>query len=67
MILADVTTNTGCRVRAFHHEQMAISGDGLMLTLDMEQAGDRRHAEVYLDNAALREIHAGIEKHLGMT
>ena len=62
--LAQAFTKSGAMVRIFDgalfpgvQEQ---NGPGVMLTIDMPQAGDGRHAEVYLDTAALVDLDNGI-------
>lgn len=64
MTVADITTKTGCRTRL--HEVDAESlvllhGPGLLLTLDMDEEGDRRHAEVYLDDDALVALYEALD------
>lgn len=57
-ILAKFTTKTGCTMQVLRandgeHDHL---GPGVMLTLRMEQAGDYRWAEVYLDPEAVAEL-----------
>lgn len=61
-ILLDSTTKTGCTVRLLraNHGEHDHLGHGLMLTLDMGQPDDRRHAEVYLDGYAAEDIYAAL-------
>jgi hypothetical protein len=63
--LAQVETKTGAQVRVFDGALWpsleAQHGVGVMLTIDMPQLGDGRHAEVYLDLASL----IGIDNAIG--
>lgn len=55
MKLADFVTESGCRVR------LLDQGRSLLLSLDMEQLGDGRHAEVELDALSAGTLQAALE------
>lgn len=58
---AEFTTESGCRVRVFTFDRGTDTGKAL-ITLDMDQPGDGRHAEVLLDPHSVDQLVAGLEK-----
>ena len=60
-MLVDATTQTQCRVRVYDHPEIAANlGEGLILALTMDDPGDGRHAEVYLDPEVIEQLRVGL-------
>lgn len=56
-IITRVVTETGATVKLIQPDYPG----GILLTIDMEQPGDGRHAEVLLDSFAALEVIQGIQ------
>lgn len=55
-VLTKVVTETGCTLRLVDTDGYPDLGDGLLLSLDMEQERDGRHSEVFIDRAAMDQL-----------
>lgn len=62
---ATIRTKTGCKVGVHdgaHWPHLeGEHGPGVMLTLDMDQPGDGRHSEAYVDLDAAIALHQALE------
>jgi hypothetical protein len=68
--LTRIVTASGCTVRVIDGDAFPAvveqHGEGVMLTLDMDQDYDHRHAEVWLDESSIDAVIAGLTKHKEM-